>query len=123
MTAGDKALQGDAVDRVINQVLRAEEEARLAVARCRTEAERILAAAEQDARRVAERTEARITLAHRIADRAVEQAYAAAERFERPDSEAPISRIPVSEGQALSDQRLLGQAVDALVDEIIAGRT
>lgn len=114
MAVADEARDVEAVDGAIDQVLAAEREARAAVASCRAEANRILTAAEEKARRIDQRTEARIGRAHRIADQAVERALAALERTAAEGVfEPPHVRV----------QWLLERAVDGLVDEILRGGT
>jgi len=98
------------VDRAINQVLEAEREARDAVALCRAEALKILAAAEEDARRTARRTECRITLVHRIADRAVDRALNEL-RKTPADSESRMLEADV--------HSLVNLALDELVEEVL----
>lgn len=111
MVVGDGATDSDSVDKAMNQVLAVEREARDAIARCRTEAAQILAAAEEDARRIAQRTERRIKLAHRIADQAVAHTLG---RLQGPES-LPGIRAPDEDVPALLDR-----AVDDLVEEILA---
>jgi len=101
-----------AVDAAIDQVLAAEREARAAVASCRAEGDRILAAAEEKARRIDQRTEARIARAHRTADRAVEKALAALER-PAPGAGFEPPRVRV--------QWVVERALDGLIDEILGG--
>ena len=74
MAAEGRTQDADSVDRAMNRVLLAEQEARDAVEQCRAEAARIIAEAEERARGFSQRAERRIKLAHRIADRAVERA-------------------------------------------------
>jgi len=102
--------QSESVDQVMNQVLLAEREAREAVARCRSEAAQIRVAAEEDARRIADRTEGRIKLAGHIADRAVERTLRGLQGTE------PGAAAAVPEGEV---RELLDRAVDGLVDEIL----
>jgi regulator of protease activity HflC (stomatin/prohibitin superfamily) len=74
----DNGQGGDpTVDLAINRVLGAEAEARDAIADCRRQAEALLARAEADARRIAERAERRIRDAQAIADRGIARALAA----------------------------------------------
>ena len=110
MATGEQAGYSDSVDQAMNQVLLAEREARDAVARCRSEAARILAAAEEDVRRIVERTEGRVSLASRIADRTVDLAV----REPRGPEAGPASPGPETDVQDL-----LERAVDGLVDEIL----
>ena len=112
MGAEDRTQDVRSVDRAMNQVLLAEQEARDAVEQCRAEAARIRAEAEERARRIAQGAERRIRLAHRIADRAVARAQ---QRLRGPDSGSGLA-IPTREARAL-----LERAVDALVEEILDG--
>lgn len=112
MAAEGRAQDAGSVDRVMNQVLLAEQDARNAVEKCRAEAARILAEAEERARRVEKGAEFRIRLAHRIADRAVERA----KRGLRKRDSGSRSEIPTREARELVDR-----AVDAIVDEILDG--
>jgi hypothetical protein len=72
----DERADGRAVDAAFNRVLRAEAEARAALADCRAQADARVTAAEQAARAIAGRAERRIRAAHRIADRGIERALA-----------------------------------------------
>lgn len=102
--------ESGSVDDAINHVLAAERDARQVVDECRAEGARILAAAEERARSISQRTEKRIKAAHLIADRQV--ARALAELRGGPS-------LSTDNGKAVPEsERLLG-AVDALVDEII----
>lgn len=112
MAAGDGLSDSDVVDRVINQVLEAERQAREAVEQCRKEAGRIVADAQEGARSIERRTEDRIRLTHKLADRAVERSLGKL-RAPRPGSG---SAVPEGEARDLVDR-----AVDALVDEILDG--
>lgn len=112
MAAGDRMEDSGSVDRVMNQVLSAEQEARMAVERCRAEAARILADAEERARRIGHRTERRIRLAHRIADRAVKREQKGLRGSD------PGFGPEVSAGEA---REVLDGAVDALVEEMLDG--
>lgn len=113
MAAGDGAGVSDSVDQVMNQVLAAEREARDAVERCRAEAVRILDAAEDGARRIAQRTERRIKLAHRIADQSLERAL----RELRDPRSGTEPEMPKAVVRALRDW-----ALDDLVAEILSGK-
>jgi vacuolar-type H+-ATPase subunit H len=97
----------------MNEVLSAEREARDAVERRRSEAAQILAAAEEGARRIAQRTEGRVRLINRIADEAVERA-----RREIQGSRSDFA-LAVPEAEV---HELLERALDALVDEIVPGQ-
>jgi hypothetical protein len=103
------------VDEAMNRVLAAERDARLAVAECRAEAARIIAAAERRARALAGRSEAHIKAAHRRADAAIENALA--DLVEVPPVAMPDGApAPRSEGEA---PPALAQAIGALVAEIL----
>ncbi len=65
---------GQSVDAAFNRVLSAERDAREAVAAGRREADARIAEAEQTARGIVDRSEARIRAAHTIADRGIERA-------------------------------------------------
>lgn len=65
------------VDAAFNRILRAEQDAREAVAACRRQAEAIIAQAEQAVRTIVDRSEERIRGAHATADRGIERALAA----------------------------------------------
>jgi vacuolar-type H+-ATPase subunit H len=98
------------VDRAMNEVLSAEREARDAVERCRAEAVRILAAAEEGARRIAQRTEDRVKLAGRVADQAVERAL----RELQGTEDGPAAAVSDAEAREPLDR-----AVHDLVEEIL----
>jgi vacuolar-type H+-ATPase subunit H len=98
------------VDQAINQVLRAEREARGAVERCREEAAAIVAAAEERARGISARTEQRIKSAHRLADKAVECALRELLRAEAREAPGETTQ---------ADEARVTRAVEALVDELI----
>jgi len=102
----------DAVDRVINQVLATEADARKAIEDCREEAARIVSEAGELVRRLGHRTERRIRLIHRIADDAVGHTIR-----ELQDSES--DRVPKFPAGEATD--LLDRALDALIDELIDG--
>jgi regulator of protease activity HflC (stomatin/prohibitin superfamily) len=112
MAAEGETPDPGSVDRVINQVLVAEREARSAVGRCRAEAARLLAEAEERSRRIVQWTERRIKLAHRIADHGVERALGEL----RGQGSGSGSLIPMGDSR-----EVLARAVDDLVDEILAG--
>jgi len=69
--------EGQSVDAAFNRILRAEQEAREAVAACRRQADAIILEAEQGARTIVNRSEERIRGAHAIADRGIERALTA----------------------------------------------
>jgi vacuolar-type H+-ATPase subunit H len=110
MAADDGMRDSDAVDRVINQVLEAEEEAREAVEQCRAQAARIVADAQEQVRRIERRTESRIKRAHRIADLAVDRAI----RKLGSSESGQVTETPEREAA-----KMLDRVVDALVDEIL----
>jgi hypothetical protein len=115
MIGGDKAQDRSvSVDEIMNRVLAAEHDARLAVAE-------FVAEAETRARALAGRSEARIKAAHRIADAAIDRALV--ELAQVPpafgaDGEPTIA----AGGDPLSVPQPLARAIRALADEII-GRT
>jgi len=113
MAAGERAGYSNSVDQAMNQVLEAEREARDAVERCRAEAARILAAAEEGVRRIDQRAERRIKLVDRMADRAVERARQELEG-RRSSLELAMPEVEIRE--------LLDCAVDDLVEEILGER-
>ncbi len=92
------------VDLAINRVLAAERDARDAVARCRQQAERILADADTRAGEVATRAERRIRKAHEIADRGIERALAGL-------------REPAPGGRDL-EQELASSDMDAILEAL-----
>ncbi len=103
--------ESDRVDRAFNRVLAAEAEAREQVEECRRQAAAILAAAEEQARRIASRADRRVRRAHRIADAGVEGALAELHA-------ATVEAVPENpEGDALAR---LDRAIDDLVSEILA---
>jgi len=110
MVTSERIGDSDSVDRAMSQVLLAEREARDAVSRCRDEAAQILAAAEEDTRRIADRAEDRVKLAARLADRAVELTLQELQGSE-PGSAPAGSEADVRDR--------LDRAVDDLVEEIL----
>jgi hypothetical protein len=119
MIGGDKAQdRAVSVDEVMNRVLVAERDARLAVAECRAEAARIVAEAETRARALAGRSEARIKAAHRIADEAIGRALAELAQVPLvfdPDGEPAAG----AGGDEASVPQPLTRAIRALAAEII----
>lgn len=106
--------QTAAVDEAINQVLKAERDAREAVERCRSEAAIILAVAEDRVRRITQRAEQRAKAAHRLADRAVECALR--ELLGGEGGEEP--------GQTTSlDEARVTHAVEVLVEELMGDKS
>jgi hypothetical protein len=108
----DMLERADSVDEAINLVLTEERKARDDVDRCLAEAERMLDAAEDHARRIARRNEERIRTVHRIADQAVKRALDELEA-------SPAGGAP-PRGRGALDPRL-DAAVRVLADEIIGG--
>jgi len=98
-----------AVDAAINRVLAAELESRVAVERCAEEAAEIVAAAQAQADRIEQRTEARVLRAHRIADRRLESVLRGL-AAENPDDDEAVE-LPAAER--------IDQAVALLVDEMV----
>ncbi len=103
--------ESDRVDAAFNRVLTAEAQAREQVEDCRKQAAAILVAAEEQARRIASRTDRRVRRAHRSADTGVERALA---DLLATGVEAGPADL---EGDALVR---LDRAIDALVAEILA---
>lgn len=103
--------ESDRVDAAFNRVLAAEARVREQVEACRGQAAAILAAAEEQLRRIRDRTDERVRRAHRIADEGVERALGEL----RAASAHP-------ECEALSADTLarLERAVQTLVEEILA---
>ncbi len=105
-------VEGDRVDAAFNRVLDAEAAARDWLAACRREALALIADAEERARRIGERAEARMVAVHDIADagvaRAVAQMLADDTELERdrPDAQTQVR---------------LEQAIVALVEEMLDG--
>lgn len=97
-------------DEAINAVLRAERDARAAVEACGEEAEQVLAEARQEARRIARRTESRISRLH---NRCAADMHRRVEAMLRPER-SPANSIP-----ATSEDEILQAAVDLLADELI----
>jgi vacuolar-type H+-ATPase subunit H len=61
MASNDSNAESDSVEKAMNRVLQAEREAEQAIADCEYEARNILQAAQQRVKRIADRTDARIT--------------------------------------------------------------
>jgi hypothetical protein len=101
----------ETVDAAINRVLLRERAAREVVAQCQRQAEAILAAAREQARRVERRAEAREAALHALCDRKVEQTLTAL-----------LRRTPsAAEGPSAEQQRHLERAIAALCDEMVGG--
>ncbi len=107
-----KPSSGDArqVDAAFNRVLAAEAEARARVEECRREAAAMVTAAEERVRRLVQRTEARILLAHRLADAGVARELGALRARE------PSGGDEEPDGAARAQ---LDLAIFSLADEII----
>jgi vacuolar-type H+-ATPase subunit H len=87
MASNDSNAASDTVEQAMNRVLRAEREAEKAIADCEYEARNILQAAQQRVKRIADRTDSRITriqlrLAHKLKSqtKAMESADKATQR-------------------------------------------
>ena len=98
------------VDRAMNEVLAAEQTAREAVDRCRAEADAVLAAAEERARRIVRRTEHRIKAAHRTADGGVDRVLR--ELFRTEPGAGPGSAVDAEAAR-------IARAVERLAKEMI----
>ncbi|RKT47657.1 hypothetical protein [Thiocapsa rosea] len=98
------------IDVAFNRALAAESSARESVAACRIEADRLLADAEDHARRLVERTDRRLLAIQRIADTSLQ--HALSELIDR-------SAEPVGDGLDASADARLNAAVTALADEMI----
>lgn len=103
-------------DEAMNRVLAAERDARLAVAECRAEAARLIAAAESQARTLASRSEAHIKTAHRRADAAIARALAELARTPLPDQGTGND---ADHTKATADGAALAKVLDVLVNEIL----
>ncbi|AGA91015.1 hypothetical protein Thimo_2270 [Thioflavicoccus mobilis 8321] len=103
------------IDQAINRILAAEREGRADVARCAAEAEGILADAQARAERIRERTEARVQLVHRIADRCLEKVLG--ELHSLPP-EPDEGTAPLAAASDVPDE-VMDDAVARLVDELI----
>lgn len=97
-------------DEAMNAVLRAERDARAAVDACSDAAEGVLAEARQQARHLAQRTEARISRLH---NRCAADAHRRVEAMLRAER-APGDSIP-----SASEDEILQAAVNLLADELI----
>jgi vacuolar-type H+-ATPase subunit H len=98
------------VDAAFNRVLAAEASARGAVDSCRIEADRLLADAEDHARRLVERTDRRLLAVQRIAEVSLQQALS--ELLDRVAE-------PHGEGLDAAADARLDAAIAALADEMI----
>jgi hypothetical protein len=98
------------IDAAFNRALAAEAAARESVSACRIEADRLLADAEDHARRLVERTDRRLLAVQRIADTSLQHAL----------SEL-LNRVaePLGEGLDAADDARLDAAIGALADEMI----
>ena len=117
MSSGDTTEVGAlTADQAMNRVLAAERDARLAVAECRAEAARLVAAAESRARALASRSEAHIKRAHRRADAAIARALADLARTPLPDQHAGED---AGHETATAEAAPLADVLDVLADEIL----
>jgi hypothetical protein len=98
------------IDAAFNRALAAEASARESVAACRIEADRLLADAEDHARRLVERTDRRLLAVQRIADTSLQ--HALSELLDRVAE-------PLGDGLDAGTDARLNAAVAALADEII----
>jgi vacuolar-type H+-ATPase subunit H len=103
-----------AVEDAIGRVLLAEAEARAAVARCESEAAQIVVDARARARRVAERTEARI--------QRLRSAYAAAAQTRLDGIRAAEAALGSDASDRAALAARLDAAVAAVVEELAGGR-
>ncbi|EGV16034.1 hypothetical protein [Thiocapsa marina] len=103
------------IDAAFNRALAAEASARESVAACRIEADRLLAEAENHARRLVERTDRRLLAVQRIADASLQ--HALSKLLERVAEPLGDDLDPPAEAR-------LNAAIGALADEMIgAGAT
>jgi hypothetical protein len=104
-----------AIDQAINRILAAERDARAGVAQCAAEAEASLAAAQARAERVRVRTEQRVQLVHRIADRCLDLVLAdlAAIPID-PDEDGAATPVPTGPPDVAMDE-----AIARLLDEMV----
>ncbi|UHD16917.1 hypothetical protein [Thiocapsa bogorovii] len=98
------------IDAAFNRALAAEAAARESVSACRIEADRLLADAEDHARRLVERTDRRLLAVQRIADTSLQ--HALSELLDRVVE-------PLGEGLDAADDARLDAAIGALADEMI----
>ena len=112
MSTSQKPSETGSVDRAINRILAAEQEARDAVENCRVEAARILSEAEERVREIDRRAERRMRAAQRIADASVARSI---QRLRERGSSA------VSETDEGRPGSPVDTAVEALVDEMLDG--
>ncbi|HSO81291.1 hypothetical protein [Thiocapsa sp.] len=98
------------IDAAFNRALAAEASARESVAAYRVEADRLLADAEDHARRLVERTDRRLLAVQRIADTSLH--HALSELLDRVAE-------PLGDGLDAAADARLNAAIDALADEMI----
>jgi hypothetical protein len=117
MTNDDKTQAGQGTaDKAMNRVLAAERDARLAVAECRAEAARLIAAAEARARALASLSETHIKTAHRLADAAIARALAELVQTPLPDQSPGSDQAP---DHPATTPAHLPLVLEALVGEIL----
>lgn len=102
--------QSRSPDEAMNTVLRAERDAREAIDACRAEAERTLAEAREQARRIARRTDARISALH---------TRCTIDLHRRVEAMLDGEREPNTPLPAASEDEVLQAAVDALAAELV----
>jgi hypothetical protein len=93
------------VDEAFNRVLEAEARAREQVEACREQAAELLKDAEARARRISDRTDRRMRLTHRIADRAVSRAL------------HELADVPPEPAAGLPDDATLTR-LDRIIDQL-----
>ncbi|WP_296809425.1 hypothetical protein [Thiocapsa sp.] len=98
------------IDAAFNRALAAEASARESVAACRIQADRLLADAEDHARRLVERTDRRLLSVQRIADTSLQ--HALSDLLDR-------AAEPLGDGLDASADARLNAAIAALADEMI----
>jgi vacuolar-type H+-ATPase subunit H len=108
----DADVDVERIDTAFNRVLAAEAASRERVDLCRSEAERLVAAAEERARRIAGRADDRVLAVQRIADAGLKRALDALH-----DAVPPADR----EGLDAQTDARLARAIGALADEMIGG--
>lgn len=98
------------IDAAFNRALAAEASARESVAACRVEADRLLADAEDHARRLVQRTDRRLLAVQRIADASLQRALSKL-----------LDRVaePLGDGLDTAADARLNAAIDTLADEMI----
>ena len=114
------AIDADRTDNAFNRVLAAEAQARERVAACRQEAAALICAAEERARSIAQRTDGRVRRAHDIADAAMARTLGAPDTSPAHIPEDLPPAPPPAETDALIPIALLDQALDTLINEVLA---